>query len=366
MSNTKCKDPSVTWWNNQDGLNPCEQYAALRKNCDSGYEVPVLNPNTPPDQCLSQNKSCCCNSVAFSLSMLCLQCQQGVGSGRSGDTGIDAGTGAYQQYLNGCPSPTKKALPPLVQTAVCNSGLKLLAYEYDFSWDTGDWFLEYVRQAADLQLAAGTTDPGKCPAQASTPSPSSSGSSSSVATSQGQLPTSPSVGGSNKAAAIGGAVGGVTAILLLIGLVVILLRKRRNGRIRVRFSTKSFVFDVICTDCTTHRYARNMILIRFHSPRRLIANSMSRHITLLHQLPSPVRVLTLPSTARSVPVRSSGLVLWEAAPSQQHPCMRRTRTALLIQARLLAEAAFRLLRPPVNRYLRMIARWRAQTAPARQ
>src|SRR5882672_6204402 len=80
--------------------------------------------------------SCCCNSVSFALSMLCLKfvhsfhltrsyqlffsCQQGVGTGTNGDNGIDAGTlisfqtitsyisscsagaGAYQGYLGSC------------------------------------------------------------------------------------------------------------------------------------------------------------------------------------------------------------------------------------------------------------------------
>ena len=38
MSTTTCKDPSVTWYNNQDGLNPCQQYQALRQLCDVGCQ----------------------------------------------------------------------------------------------------------------------------------------------------------------------------------------------------------------------------------------------------------------------------------------------------------------------------------------
>lgn len=59
---------------------------------------------------LATSDECCCNSVAFALSMLCLKyvadpialcsiihdsqisCQQGLGSGVGADTGIDAGT----------------------------------------------------------------------------------------------------------------------------------------------------------------------------------------------------------------------------------------------------------------------------------
>lgn len=35
VSQVTCKDPSVTWYNNADGLNPCQQYEALRRLCDA-------------------------------------------------------------------------------------------------------------------------------------------------------------------------------------------------------------------------------------------------------------------------------------------------------------------------------------------
>jgi len=43
--NTTCKDPSVTWYNNPDGLNPCEMYGKLRAICDNGCES-LLNYRT--------------------------------------------------------------------------------------------------------------------------------------------------------------------------------------------------------------------------------------------------------------------------------------------------------------------------------
>ncbi|KZS86321.1 hypothetical protein SISNIDRAFT_510084, partial [Sistotremastrum niveocremeum HHB9708] len=42
---------------------------------------------------------CCCNYIAFSLSMLCLNCQQDVGSLLNGDTGYITGPGSFQLYL---------------------------------------------------------------------------------------------------------------------------------------------------------------------------------------------------------------------------------------------------------------------------
>ncbi|KZW03213.1 hypothetical protein EXIGLDRAFT_600934 [Exidia glandulosa HHB12029] len=152
-SHTTCKDPSVTWYNNQDGLNPCQQYEALRRLCDASYEVPILSVNTPGDYCDSQLHDCCCNSVAFALSMLCLNCQQGVGTGHPGDTGIDAGTGAYQLYLNGCGAGTNKSLPATTQLAVCNTGLHLKKYQYNLFWSDGPWYARFRMEAVSHLIA---------------------------------------------------------------------------------------------------------------------------------------------------------------------------------------------------------------------
>ena len=116
--NTTCKDPSVTWYNNPDGLNPCEMYGKLRAICDNGCEcslihralcavvklhllelvvrplvfmkvvataphapaipsfvlplilpqiadtVPTMDRALPPDTCRSQMPICCCNRCA--------------------------------------------------------------------------------------------------------------------------------------------------------------------------------------------------------------------------------------------------------------------------------------------------------------
>ncbi|KAK0243739.1 hypothetical protein EDD85DRAFT_897346 [Armillaria nabsnona] len=95
QDHTQCADNGSDWYTSVVGETPCRTYERLRKLCNSQYVLGALNPNTPPDMCDDQIADCCCNSIAFGLSMLCLTCQQGIGNGN----GIDAGVGAYQLYL---------------------------------------------------------------------------------------------------------------------------------------------------------------------------------------------------------------------------------------------------------------------------
>ncbi|KAJ7882690.1 hypothetical protein B0H13DRAFT_2047930 [Mycena leptocephala] len=95
--------------------------------------VGVQNTNTPPDSCSDQVSTCCCNPIAFSLSMLCLNCQQDIGTG----TGFDAGVGACQDYLGQCGSPQTFKLPTDIQTAVCNEKIKIDDDIYTNGWPDG-------------------------------------------------------------------------------------------------------------------------------------------------------------------------------------------------------------------------------------
>ncbi|EJD50685.1 hypothetical protein AURDEDRAFT_112257 [Auricularia subglabra TFB-10046 SS5] len=254
VSYTTCKDPSVTWYNNKDGLNPCQQYEALRRICDSTFEVPQLSVNTPGDNCNSQLSACCCNSISFTLSMLCLQCQQGVGTGRAPDTGIDAGDGAYQMYLGGCGPVSNKSLPATTQLAVCREGPSLKKWMYDLFWTDGPWFLEFTRQTANLQAASGTDDPGRCGTlgtttastiSRSTENPPSSTGSNTDAPGTGGGGKSDSVnapgpgangggggGGNNTAVILGATLGAAVAVILLIALSCYLVRRRRRAEAR--------------------------------------------------------------------------------------------------------------------------------------
>ncbi|KAJ7049082.1 hypothetical protein C8F01DRAFT_1003196 [Mycena amicta] len=132
--NLACSGTGMDWYTTMVGETPCAigtTYQRLRQICNSQYTVGVQNVNTPPDACNDQLWSCCCNNVAFALSMLCLNCQQDIGTG----TGYDAGTGAYQDYLGSC-SPVE-GLSTDIQTAVCNEGIKIDDDLYTNGWSDG-------------------------------------------------------------------------------------------------------------------------------------------------------------------------------------------------------------------------------------
>lgn len=77
------------WYTDAIGETPCRTYERLRQLCDSACEkilslnVPTLigfvdqvgdfGDVAPGDKCDSQNPTCCCNSIAWQLSMLCLK-----------------------------------------------------------------------------------------------------------------------------------------------------------------------------------------------------------------------------------------------------------------------------------------------------
>ncbi|KAL0951765.1 hypothetical protein HGRIS_008437 [Hohenbuehelia grisea] len=142
QGNTTCSDSALDWYTVFVGETPCRTYERLRQVCNSQYRVGSQNPNTPPDFCEDQVADCCCNSVAFSLSMLCLTCQQGT---RTAVNGFDAGVNAYQQYLTGsrtrfCSPNTNQTLPAAIQRAVCNNNIKISNTLYGIFWGDGQWF----------------------------------------------------------------------------------------------------------------------------------------------------------------------------------------------------------------------------------
>ncbi|KAJ7331340.1 hypothetical protein DFH08DRAFT_307627 [Mycena albidolilacea] len=134
--NLACSGTGMDWYINMVGETPCQTYQKLRQICNAQYAVGVQNINTPPDSCSDQVSTCCCNTVAFSLSMLCLNCQQPIGNG----TGYDAGVGAYQDYLGSCSNPQSFKLPTDIQTAVCNEKIKIANDIYSNGWGDGEWF----------------------------------------------------------------------------------------------------------------------------------------------------------------------------------------------------------------------------------
>ncbi|KAG8772721.1 hypothetical protein FRC12_002918, partial [Ceratobasidium sp. 428] len=172
--NTTCKTTSLDWYTRSVGETPCRTYERLLQTCDSKYQVGNFPPTQPPDTCDTQVSTCCCNSISFALSMLCQNCQYGVGSGTNGDTGDDAKPGSYGVYLGKCSPITNQSLPNTAQTAACNQGISIPNYLYTLFWNQGDWYYEYTRQTADLQIQS-KQNGTKCAA----PKPPASGSNSS-------------------------------------------------------------------------------------------------------------------------------------------------------------------------------------------
>ncbi|KAK0487880.1 hypothetical protein IW261DRAFT_1558925 [Armillaria novae-zelandiae] len=158
----QCVDSGLDWYTSIVGETPCRTYQRLRQICNSNYVLGALNPNTPPDTCGDQVADCCCNSIAFGLSMLCLTCQQGVGPNGNG---VDAGIGAYQTYLKHgtdsfCTPNTNKSFTNDIQTAVCNNGLKIHNSFYDaIFWADGSWFYTWSREQMEKTDAADGNNP---------------------------------------------------------------------------------------------------------------------------------------------------------------------------------------------------------------
>ncbi|KAF9067684.1 hypothetical protein BDP27DRAFT_1328524 [Rhodocollybia butyracea] len=181
-----CSGTGLNWYMNIVGESPCTTYEKLRQICNPTYQVGTLNPNTPPDTCNDQVSDCCCNSVAFGLSMLCLNCQQGTGS--SGN-GIDAGQGAYQDYTESCTPVTNQSLPSNIDNAVCDAGIKIIDDLYSrLYWSDGSCVYSEETISTDVAAADGDAFTHCASAQAqikssstSTTAPTSSSSSSTTA-----------------------------------------------------------------------------------------------------------------------------------------------------------------------------------------
>ncbi|KAK0504444.1 hypothetical protein EDD18DRAFT_502912 [Armillaria luteobubalina] len=153
QDHTQCADSGSYWYTSVVGETPCRTYERLRTICNSQYVLGALKTNTPPDTCNDQVADCCCNSIAFGLSMMCLTCQQGMES--TGGNGTDAGPGAYQLYLKHgtnsfCTTNTNKSFTNGIQLAVCNNNLRIHDSFYDrIFWADGSWYYTWAREHAE-------------------------------------------------------------------------------------------------------------------------------------------------------------------------------------------------------------------------
>ncbi|KAI3619227.1 hypothetical protein WG66_012921 [Moniliophthora roreri] len=140
----ECVDDGLKWYIDIIGESPCSTYDRLRRIGEPDYKLPNFNitkgipvdPSTLPERCNAAE--CCCNSISFSLNMLCLTCKNGVTSVGSQQSGIDARPGTYKAYLNGCDLQRDRSLTPKIQTSVCQQDIKLLHGFWDrIWWDDG-------------------------------------------------------------------------------------------------------------------------------------------------------------------------------------------------------------------------------------
>ncbi|RDX46521.1 hypothetical protein OH76DRAFT_1485416 [Lentinus brumalis] len=250
--NTTCASNQLDWYTSVVGETPCDTYQRLRRICNPDYEVPNFRPDTPGDQCDDQVSACCCNTVAFQLSMLCMNCQYDTVDGDI-SSGIDAGIGAYSLYKGKCGAGTNNSLPADVQRATCNENIRLDDFLYG-GWDDGSWFYIFTKQNASKDHAANNNNTfTHCPNQESSSSSSSSSSSTPTALHAGggtdgveTTDTSTPTAGKNSSgdtasdkrssdtgAIVGGCLGAVAGILLLGGLFMF-WRARRNRQSRAQ------------------------------------------------------------------------------------------------------------------------------------
>ncbi|KAI0330178.1 hypothetical protein GY45DRAFT_1251412, partial [Cubamyces sp. BRFM 1775] len=225
--NTSCASGQLDWYTSVVGETPCMTYQRLRQICDNDYQVPSFRPNAPGDNCDSQVSSCCCNTVTFQLSVLCMNCQQ---DRLAGDQiGIDAGVGAYTLYCASCGAGTNHSLPSDIQAAVCNEGIRLDDYLYG-GWDDGSWLVLLGNENAERDHAANNNNTfTHCPNQIS-PSPTptvkptntqqktaNTGGTNATNNETDSSDTNGSHTTSNTPAIIGGTVGAGILVLLVVG-----------------------------------------------------------------------------------------------------------------------------------------------------
>ncbi|KAI0743460.1 hypothetical protein C8Q80DRAFT_1181274 [Daedaleopsis nitida] len=153
--NTACASNQLSWYTDVVGETPCATYQRLRQICNPDYQVPQFrNPQvaTPGDFCDDQVSSCCCNTVAFQLSMLCLNCQYDTVDGNIG-SGIDTDVGSYAEYRLNCGGGKNHSLPDDIQQAVCNKNIRLDNFLYG-GWDDGSWFYVWSKENAQRDHSA--------------------------------------------------------------------------------------------------------------------------------------------------------------------------------------------------------------------
>ncbi|KZP30122.1 hypothetical protein FIBSPDRAFT_850840 [Athelia psychrophila] len=188
------------------------------------------------DRCIEENSACCCNNIAFALSMLCINCQSGGGSPVPNTwytTGLGGPSGTYQTYLGACSPNVNTSFPTEIQEAVCEKKIKIADDLYTIWWPSGAWYYDYLREHMEEDFAANNNNTfTHCPsttlnatssisAQASATDTTSPGSTSTASTKSSSLS-----GGATAAVAVGAVVA-----LALAGFVIWFCHRRHRGSV---------------------------------------------------------------------------------------------------------------------------------------
>ncbi|KAH7886800.1 hypothetical protein F5I97DRAFT_1936419 [Phlebopus sp. FC_14] len=230
--NTTCAGSLTDWYTNAVGETACETYQRLRQICNPQYQVPSFRPNTPGDQCDDQLQECCCNSISWALSMLCMNCQWDVPGGSS--TGIDAGVGAYALYRaptgRFCSPGTNQSLPADIQTAVCNSGIKLDDFLYELFWSDGSCV--YTMETASVDQATNNNNTfTHCNSTTQTTTARTTTTKSATSTRSATPTSAQSTTHATTAKLAGGVVGGIIGLILILGVAFTCWRRRRTHQV---------------------------------------------------------------------------------------------------------------------------------------
>ncbi|KAJ6602107.1 hypothetical protein B0H10DRAFT_2230327 [Mycena sp. CBHHK59/15] len=152
-----CNGTGMDWHSVMVGETPCQTYQKLCQICNPecasaspplclptqtddflffrAVTVGMMNTVIPPDTCSDPVSGCCCNSIEWALSMLCLNCQQDIGT-----------TNRHRRLLR---LPGLVQQPPVVQPArghpdrVGNEPIRIEDYIYVNGWPSGAWFYGY-------------------------------------------------------------------------------------------------------------------------------------------------------------------------------------------------------------------------------
>ncbi|EPS97701.1 hypothetical protein FOMPIDRAFT_1127896 [Fomitopsis schrenkii] len=161
---SSCYGNSTTldWYIDAVGETPCTlgaTYQKLRQICNSNYQTPSWPINTPTDQCDDPLSSCCCNSVAWSVRMLCIKYVP-ISPTAMANNVFPGLSCQWDQFGTTDPGHSASTLPESIQLAVCQNGVRLEDFLYSIFWADGSWYsiIILLRTKLILMTSVGTCE----------------------------------------------------------------------------------------------------------------------------------------------------------------------------------------------------------------